>query len=189
MSDDVTQQNEPVADPSPEPVAPQPSQEPQAPQEPQKPQEPSVPEDYEFQAPEGGELNKELVDEFKPLAKELGLSQENAQKLVDFQNKAEQKKQENWNNLQQEWMDKSQNDQEFGGQAFEENVAVARKALDTFGNDAFKEFLDFAGAGNHPEVIRFLYRVGKAVDEDKMHKGNASDGPKDPAKILFPNMN
>ena len=39
---------------------------------------------YEFTPPEGGELDANALAVFEPIAKELGLSQEQAQKLVDI---------------------------------------------------------------------------------------------------------
>ena len=43
---------------------------------------------------------------------------------------------------------------------------TAKSALDTFGNDALKSLLVETGFGNHPEIIRFMYRAGKAISED-----------------------
>src|SRR6185437_10360924 len=44
------------------------------------------PESYDFKAPEGKELNSKFLDRATPVFKELGLSQANAQKLVDTYN-------------------------------------------------------------------------------------------------------
>jgi hypothetical protein len=44
--------------------------------------------------------------------------------------------------------------------------------------------------GNHPEVVKLAFKVGKAISEDGFvsgsPKGNTTN---DPAKKLFPNMN
>src|SRR5262245_60440079 len=45
---------------------------------------PGAPEKYEFKAPEGVTLDTGLVNDFTPLAKELGMSQDAAQKVVDL---------------------------------------------------------------------------------------------------------
>lgn len=42
-----------------------------------------APEKYEFQAAEGVELDTEALKEFEPVARELNLTNEQAQKLVD----------------------------------------------------------------------------------------------------------
>ena len=47
-----------------------------------EPEKPKAPEDYEFEYPEGVQVDEGALAEFKPLAKELGLSQENLAKIV-----------------------------------------------------------------------------------------------------------
>ena len=41
-----------------------------------------------------------------------------------------------------------------------------------FGTEPFKQLLSESGLGNHPEVIRFMYRAGKAISEDS-YVGNS----------------
>lgn len=154
-----------------------------------------APEEYEdFKAPEGVELNGEVIDAFKPLAKELGLSQEQAQKLVDFQ--VEQAKaheasvSDYFGNLMTEWQTAVKNDKEIGGQAYDGAIADAKHALNAFGTAELKEALETTGMGNHPEFVRFFARMGKAIKEDGIRVGGTqrSDGPRDPASILYPNQ-
>ena len=71
-----------------------------------------------------------------------------------------------------EWAERSQSDEEFGGESFESNIEVAKSALNAFGTDPFKQLLQESGLGNHPEVIRFMYRAGKAISEDS-YVGNS----------------
>jgi hypothetical protein len=71
-----------------------------------------------------------------------------------------------------DWANESQTDEEFGGEALNENLNVAKQALDAFGTDAFKSLLQETGFGNHPEIIRFMYRAGKAISEDS-YVGNS----------------
>lgn len=157
-----------------------------------------APESYEdFTLPEGVELNEELMGEFKPLAKELNLSQEQAQKLVDLQAnemaKITKAQEQTWNDLNESWVDQAMKDEEIGGKSeteFKEKVAVATKALEKFGTPELRQALDLTGAGNHPEILRFAYRVGKALSEDQI-VGSRSSGSeeKSPEKVLFPDMN
>ena len=73
---------------------------------------------------------------------------------------------------------------ETGTEALEQMLDVAKASLDTFGTDALKSLLQETGLGNHPEVIRFMYRAGKAISEDS-YVGNSegavgkSNVPKD----------
>lgn len=153
-----------------------------------------APEKYEFKFPEGVQADEALLGEFTPLAKDLGLSQEGAQKLVDLYTKTQtqmlQAQQERWEGLNKEWSDKSTADKEYGGADLNKNVAIAKLAIDKFGTPELKEALNLTGVGNHPEVVRFFYRVGKAISDDKFDTGNGKAGvTKDPAKLLFPNQN
>ncbi len=43
---------------------------------------------------------------------------------------------------------------------------VAARALDRFGGDGFREFLDQHGLGNHPQVVRFAFQAGALISED-----------------------
>jgi hypothetical protein len=52
---------------------------------------------------------------------------------------------------------------------------VAKKALDAFGTAELRSLLNESGLGNHPEVIRFMFRAGKAISEDSMVTGNKGE--------------
>ena len=152
-----------------------------------------APEKYEFKLPEGVELNEALVKDFEPLARELKLSQEGAQKLVDLYIKAStdavKATTDYWQNLQTEWTNTTKADKEYGGVNLNANIAIAKKAIEAFGAPELTAALNATGVGNHPEVVRFFYRVGKAVADDKVTFGKPASAPRDPAKILFPNQN
>lgn len=153
-----------------------------------------APEKYEFKLPEGAQLDEALVGEFTPLAKELNLSQEGAQKLVDLyaktQGAAHKAVAEHWDNLNKEWVGKVNSDKEYGGADLDKNVAIAKKAIDTFGTPELKDALNLTGVGNHPEIVRFFYRVGKAISDDKFDTGTGkSNAAVSAAKLLYPNQN
>lgn len=150
---------------------------------------PKAPEQYaDFTVPEGYTLQGELGDEFKAIAKELDLTQEQAQKLINLDVKRGQAIQQETHKASAEWLAQTQADKEIGGTALTENVALAKKALDTFGTPELKTLLQQSGLGNHPEIIRAFYRAGKAISEDSfVPGGTSSQAPGDPAKTLFPN--
>jgi hypothetical protein len=135
--------------------------------------------------PDGVQVNEGLFSEFKGLAKEIGLDSAKAQKLFDLQVKAtqafEQEADTAWKQTQTEWADSAKNDSEFGGTKFDASIAAAKQAIGKFGTPAFKEFLRDFGVGNHPELIRFIVRVGKALGEDKL-SGTSAAGTGAPAK-------
>lgn len=135
-----------------------------------------APEEYkDFAMPEGVELDKEASDELKTIAKELNLSQKDAQRLADLGVKQAAKFADQpaqiLKEAQEEWTKQSRADEEFGGAKLDENLATARKALETYGNDSLKTLLRESGLGNHPEVLRFMYRAGKAISEDTIVTG------------------
>lgn len=152
---------------------------------------PEVPEKYDLKAPEGVELDTAAVEEFTAIAKELKLSQDDAQKLAGIAVKMQQRQAEAHVNTVRQWEAESRADKEFGGDAFEPNLAVARKAIDTFGSPALKDMLNATGLGNHPEVLRAFYKAGKAISESTFVQSGARapTGTRDPAKALYPDMN
>lgn len=151
--------------------------------------EPQVPEAYDLKMPEGVELDTAAADEFSAIAKELKLNQEQAQKVADIGAKMAQRQAEAHVKLVESWVEQVKTDKEIGGDKLTENLAVARKALDSFGTPALRDVLNATGFGNHPEVIKAFYKIGKAISEDGFVKGTPPGASSDPAKKLFPNMN
>ena len=151
-----------------------------------------APDQYEaFKMPDGVEVNEELMGEFSGIAKDLNLTQDQAQTLVDLQTREMQKMMQaqvdSWNATRDEWVTNSKNDSEFGGANFEASIATMSKAIDAFGGDAFRNVLDETGMGDHPEILRFIYKVGLAVGEDRIHIGGNVRGERDVAKSLYTN--
>jgi hypothetical protein len=155
----------------------------------EKATEPVVPESYELKMPDGIELDKAAADEFSTIAKELKLDQERAQKLADVAAKMQQRQVENHAKLVQSWVEQVKADKDIGGDKLDENLGIARKALDTFGTPELRDILNATGFGNNPEVIRAFYKMGKAISEDGFVKGSPSGGETDLAKRMFPTMN
>ena len=139
-----------------------------------------APETYEFNTKitdESAELDPEVITAFGEVAKDLNLPQEAAQKVLDKVAPVIQARQAKAiEEAKAGWANDSQADKEFGGENFDSNLTVAKSALDTFGNDALKSLLAETGFGNHPEIIRFMYRAGQAISEDS-YVGN-SEGAK-----------
>jgi hypothetical protein len=153
-------------------------------------EKPITPEDYgDFTLPEGMQQDEALLGEFKETAAELGLTKEQAQKLVDLKAKSVQQMMDAWEKTAQKWVQDVKTDKEVGGDNFDKSLASAAKALDTFGTPELRALFNANGLGNHPELVRFCARVGKAVAEDgPVNTRSPVVGEKDPAKVLFPNM-
>ena len=159
---------------------------------------PEVPETYEFKLPDGIDLDQEAVEQFTPLAKELGLSQDNAQKMVDLYaaqvQKLHQAQLESWKQTQQDWMAEVKADKEIGGPAFELSVHHGKQSIAKYFPDpaeaqAFRDLLNATGMGNNPLMVKLLARVGKSNAEDTVVVGGKDTAPVDMAKVFFPSMN
>lgn len=124
----------------------------------------------DFTVPEGMTLDSELLASATPLFQELNLTQEQAQRLVDFQAQqvqaSSQSQSDNFDRLLAGWQEQARLDSEFGGDAFEENIGIAQQAIEKFGTPELKQLLNDHGVGNHPEMIRLMVRVGKLTQED-----------------------
>lgn len=137
-----------------------------------------VPESYELTPPEGFEnLDADTVTAATPVFKELGLSNEQAQKLVPIAGEFAKKiiaegNQQMLSSIatqRKEWLETAKSDAEIGGTNWDTSLSTAAKALDTLGfpkGSPLRNLLDESGLGNHPEMIRAFAKVGKAIGED-----------------------
>lgn len=132
----------------------------------------------EFSLPEGLRIDEAAFNDFAPLAKEFGLTQEQAQKLVDVAAGLVDRTTKTAEGVHadtiKKWADDSRNDAEVGGKDFDANLGIALAAIDKFGDDELKQILDASGFGNHPAVVRLFYRVGKAASNDTFVSGSAT---------------
>lgn len=141
-----------------------------------------APESYaDFNLPEEFALDSELLAEFVPTLKELNLSQEAAQKVIDFAPKLVSKAVEGITAQlvaeAKSWHVASRSDKEIGGADMAQKLAVANKAVDTFGTPELKAFLASKGLSAHPELIRAFYRAGLTIREDTIVPGGRTTVP------------
>jgi hypothetical protein len=154
----------------------------------------------EIGIPEGSEIPQEAVDAFLPIAKELGLNSEQATKLVEYQDKVNREAQADltaqWKARSDQWRDSLQKDVDFGGDAYEGNIQASRRALRAFGGEPLASALGALGLGNHPELVKFFARVGRAMGEDdssfdggvKKGKPDAATARREYLKRQYPSM-
>lgn len=153
-----------------------------------------VPEDgkYDLKMPEGVEVDAELSAALGPEFKELGLTNAQAQKLVDkyigIQQQRAQAQGETFAKTVSGWADTAKKDPEIGGDKWEASVQAATRAVNTLGTPALKEYLNASGGGNHPELIRFMAKAGAMISEDIPASGGAGGAgkPAEAAYTLFP---
>lgn len=150
-----------------------------------------APEAYEdFTLPEGLVPDEELIGEFVPVAKELNLTQEQAQRLVDLQAQAKLREIQQWQNTRKEWRQQAQADPEIGGPALKENLSNAKLPLKEFGSTELSELFEVTGLGDNPHFIKFLSKIGSQMKESGYFSAASQGVPseRDLAKILFPNQ-
>lgn len=184
---------DPIAPAAPvDPVAPAAPAAPVAPVAPVDPaaEAPGAPEAYTITIPEGATLNEDFMTEFQTTARELNLNNSSAQKLADIGAKLTQSIATKQNEAHvaevSNWGETSKVDAEFGGDKFDANLGLAKVALDQFASPELRELLKTSGLGNHPEVIRAFYRVGKSISPDgALVKGKITTEPKSAAEILY----
>lgn len=127
---------------------------------------------FDLKLPEKSMLDAAHVDKVVSYAKERGLSKEQAQALLERENSVVSEfannQKETLKSKSLEWVEEAKRDKELGGETFPQNMEMAKRVVDRFGTDAFKQALNETGLGNHPELLRVFARIGKAMGSDQM---------------------
>lgn len=150
-------------------------------------------DDYQFQFNGNLPIDYELMNRFKHYAEAEQMTPETAQQLAHFYEEYLQYSVDNQmlgrKDLVHNLQCQCQQDAEFGGPRFKQNLAYAKAALDRFDNGNLAAILRDSGYGSHPDVIRFMYRVGKALSEKSMVHGGGH-GHREPtaAELFYPSM-
>lgn len=168
-----------------------------------------APEKYEaFKVPDGKELSPELVTQAEATFKELNLSQEQGQKLVDLWNAQTSNLSDRLDQMvadqRNAWRGEIAKDKTLGNGV--DNLSDASKksiadAISWTGDaktqEALKSALDLTGAGDHPDIVRAFVAFGKKLGEATLVKGGgptkegqSKDGSSkpSPAQALYPNL-
>lgn len=178
-----------------------------------KPEPPKVPDAYTaFTAPDGYTISKEVIDAATPIFKELGLNQDQAQKLVDFHTQqmlaAAKGPEESYATMRKDWvatasadpdLKSAQLDGKSGLDAVKLGIGKTLAALgDAKLTQDFKDAMNLTGAGDHPAFIKAMWKLSQFVTEGKHVSGSGPSphGQSDPAKgppqtgahALYPNL-
>jgi hypothetical protein len=151
------------------------------------------------------EIDKALLDEATPVFKELGLSNEAANKLaplaIKVQERMLQQQADEFATTRAAWAKEAQEDKEIGGKNWKSSLSLAAKALDHFGapseikevegkkveTNPFRVLLNQSGLGEHPVMIRIFSNVGKALSEDgQFPRGEGAAPKKSREEVLYP---
>lgn len=141
----------------------------------------AAPETYtDFTAPEGVTLDPAMIAEATPMFKDLGLSQESAQRLVDFHNKQLSAIQQDLagraEKMRTEWRDQVKAAAGSKLDSMLVEIGRAKDKLPAEVRQAFTEALDYTGAGDHPAIFRAFYEFSKLVNEGT-HVSGAAPSP------------
>lgn len=148
---------------------------------------------YALKMPDGIELDAELAAALGPEFQALNLTNGQAQKLVDkyieTQTARAAKQSEGWSKTVTKWVDDAKADKDMGGDKWDGTTMAAQRAVNALGTPALKDYLEASGGGNHPELIRFMAKVGAMIKEDSPAIGGAEGAgkPADPAHVLYKN--
>lgn len=125
--------------------------------------------------PDGLARDHAITTEFLKDAAERGVPAEAAQAMIDRMGpkmvEAIQAPYNAWADTQKKWVADIQTDAEYGGKDIAANLGVAAASIDkvlgqnTAEAKSFREMLAFTGAGNNPDMVRFMYRIGKMLKE------------------------
>lgn len=150
-----------------------------------------APEKYELVLPKDSKLTAADVERISAEAKERGLSNEDAQALLERDSKTIGSYVESQTakliETSKQWKQDASVDPEIGGNDFGEKSEVAKRVVSRFATVGFKKALDESGFGNHPELIRIFYRIGKMMTDDQLVLPNSTTTgtKKEVADVLY----
>lgn len=153
---------------------------------------------YDLKLPKGSRLSESAVAEVTSFAKERGLTNDQAQAILDRQSnafeatdKANRPGGAEWKKRVDTWETAIAADSELGGDKMKENVEIASRVVKRFGSESLQRDLQETGFGSHPELVRLLTKIGRAMGESKLITGDGKAGEprRDTAAKLFDHPN
>ena len=164
--------------PETKPAVKEPSQEPKPKETPAK-ETPAAPEKYDLKAKEGSFLQDGALERTISYAKEWGLSNEEAQELLDQQADAIADYVEAGKKQAQGWLENAKKDKELGGDNWSKSEALAKRGYDKHVHPELNHIMQETGLANHPEVIRFFARLGSSMADDTVIPAGSQPGKKE----------
>jgi len=130
----------------------------------------------DLKLPENSTLDPKVVDEVVSFAKEQKLTQAQAQAILERENNAVASYAQAQENQLKEvsngvWLEELKNDKELGGEKFKENIHIAGQAFARYSTPEFTALMKKTGLGNHPELNRIFFKIGKEMANDKLVQG------------------
>lgn len=155
--------------------------------------EPRAPETYELGA--GEDVPAETVQAVEQFARANDLTNDQAKAVLAArleQSQAFQAAQiEAFNAKVDKWADEVKADPDIGGNKLEATIGDAKRAMDHFATDKFRDTLEESGLGSHPEVVRMMAKIGRAMREGDYEQSNRLGKPnsrKSDEEVFYPDM-
>lgn len=130
---------------------------------------------YDLKLSEGSLLDKARIDEVLAEAKAGKLTNEQAQSLLQREEKAvsnyHQAQSAQIETNRTEWLKALENDKEVGGAKFKENAETAHLFLKKHAPPEVMEFLDKSALGNNPSTFKFILKLANMAKSDKIITG------------------
>ncbi|HYA40880.1 MAG TPA: hypothetical protein VEF34_06230 [Syntrophobacteraceae bacterium] len=164
-----------------------------------------APEQYaDFTLPEGVTMDEAQTSEFKSFAKEQDLTQEQAQKVLEFGaakiKDLTEAPYKAWSDMQTKWQAECKADPDIGGTKFEQSIKDAALVFTPGESNPFvgsadeakalREALSATGAGNNPAIVRLFVQMGRLLAEPGPLTGKpaATDKQGDLLAKMYPTM-
>ena len=161
---------------------------------------------YDLKMPDGVELDADLAAALGPDFKDLGLTNAQAQKLVDKYISTQQARAEanekspvgvmaavmheyfKEAGAPETWMGKAKADPEIGGANWPNTEANALRFMKHVNDPALTSYLNASFGGNHPALIKAFAKAGELIREDDPASGGAGGNgkPAEAAYTMFP---
>ena len=152
-------------------------------------------EDYKLEASDDFNVPQENLDSFTAACKAAKLTKAQAEAMLawhkGFASDVSKLQAQQESAQVRQWQDEILRDPEIGGSHWKAAVADSRKALNAFDTDGkLRTLLKQMHADYHPDVVRVIARVGRAMGEDKFigSRGESSGKERPLEERMWPNM-
>jgi hypothetical protein len=127
---------------------------------------------YEFPTeglPENIQVDEQMVEAFREEAHRLGLNKQQAAALYRFELQRGSEAMERIDQQRVEARKQAEDElrKEFGN-AFDQEIRLAKGAVAKFGGDELSAMLDETGLGDNPHLVRAFAKIGRAIAEDEI---------------------
>lgn len=137
------------------------------------------------------EMDPVLVEAATPVLKEIGLTNEQANKILplvpQIQQQALKANADAFETMATDWAKEVKADPALGGKNWPTTDANMGRALDKFGSPELTSLVEQSRIGNHPAFVRFVNSVGAAMGEDsEFPRGNPTAAKLPREAVMYP---